>query len=660
MPVSAWEVEIDEFGMTQVVNETDIPLTAEDIVPAMQDAMRRNPLIAEMVRWQRSVHGPTTSRRGGMVERDRYVTPHTTFDQIRTARAALDDDIVEGVAELTEGLAFKRVEFYAQDEDEENIWNQWAETVNLDGLLRQAWNAYFTDSTVVFALWWGREQYTVDGYTSKGNARRKKFDLRVPTAIDTIDALKVAPVGELLFGRERLAYIATQTEAQAFDDVLAGRTTDTGPGGLLPAGPSYRWDDSDVEFTNDIVLRLIERRYEPNWDERRLLLEDGVDPNNLFLLRDGTVFRHNATRPGGFKRYPRVRMKSVFELLDLKTQLRQKDRVFIMAGINFILVIKRGDKDTPADDVELQATRAGVANLAQVPIIVGPHTLSVEIVTPSQEHTINTPAWDALDQRIAARLLRQFGPRAAQRTHEGDLAQMVGHWLESERQMLRRTFEQYILGPIRAGSGDQLTAVPKLRFHPEKVALAFDPAYATFLLDLRANRELSRGTLLSTFGMSQEDEAAMLEREKDEFDDIFGTLATPGAAPAVPIPNEPGTPSAPTSEPSGGGVKVTVTTPGGGGAPAAKPAPAGPAAQRRAGRAKGGTRSGGGAAPGTGQGKAPRSGVPSKADLEGLTRSQLIVRARRLEIAGRTRMANTELIDAIVEAAQAAGGEEDS
>lgn len=647
----AFESYVDELGDVQIVNETDIPLTAADIAPALASAFQQNPMVAEMVRWNRTVHGGEHNRRGGMLQRDRFVTPGDTFEQIRTARAAMDDDVVDGIAELTQGLAFKRVGFYAQDEDEENIWNQWAGTVNLDGLLREAWDTYFTDSQVVFTVWWGNESYKVDGTTDQGNARRRTFDLRVPTSIDVIDTLKVTPVGELLFGRERLAYIASPGEAEQFTAVLDGARNTIPPGSLLPYNAPLRWDN-DPELTDDIVLRLIESRYIPNWDERRLLLNEGVDPNWLFLMRENTVFRHTATKPG-WKRFPRIRMKSTFELLDMKRQIRQKDRVFLLAGINFILVIKRGSDKFPADDVELAAAHAGVTTLAQLPIIVGPHTLSVEIVAPPMDHTVSHDAWDVLDTRIAARLLRQFGPRAAQRTHEGDLAQLVGHWLESERHMLRRTFEANVFDKIRKVNATNLTGAAKLRFHPNRIALAFDPAYATFLLDLRAARELSRDTLLSAFDMTQEDEAEMLEREAKEFDPIFQTLATPGAAPAtnpnpaIPLPNESGGPSHPTSEPGGGTVKVTVTAPAAPGAPAASPAK-GPAAQRRAGRQGGGNRAGGGAAPGTGQGKAPRGGV-AKADLAAWTKGQLIAEARHLEIVGRGAMDKEQLMVAIAD-----------
>lgn len=38
-------------------------------------------------------------------------------------------------------------------------------------------------------------------------------------------------------------------------------------------------------------------------------------------------------------------MKSIFELLDLKQQLRQMDRAHLIGGSNFIVLMTMGDKD---------------------------------------------------------------------------------------------------------------------------------------------------------------------------------------------------------------------------------------------------------------------------------------------------------------------------
>jgi hypothetical protein len=55
-----------------------------------------------MVRWSNDTRLPP-SRRGGLFDRDRYVTPERTWDQMRVAyHAAETDDVVSGVLESTE------------------------------------------------------------------------------------------------------------------------------------------------------------------------------------------------------------------------------------------------------------------------------------------------------------------------------------------------------------------------------------------------------------------------------------------------------------------------------------------------------------------------------------------------------------------------------
>lgn len=615
MHVSVVHVETDEFGEVGVADATGLNLRPDQVRQVWGDLMRNDPLVAALTRWTRSVQKPR--RRGGMLDRDRYITPGTTFDQIRTARSALDDDVVDGVGDLTEALAFKRVGFFSPDEDEENAWNQWAATVNLDGLLRSAWRTYYTDSQVVFTIWWGRKTYKIEGVTPRGVARRKELELVVPTAIDTIDTLKITPVGDLLFGRERLAYIATMGEAEAFDEVLNRREAlrrslpRDGSTRFLPRTLPVRWDD-EPSLDDEVVERLLVGRYTPDNDEARLLMADGVDPNHLYLMNSDSVFRHTATK-GGHERFARPRMKSAFEVLDMKHQLRQKDRVFLLAGINFILVIKQGSDAVPALPEEISHLRANAQVIAQMPVIVGPHTLTVEIVSPDQSAVLERDKWDVLDDRLVARLLRQFGPRKSGEGEQGDLAQLVGLWLESERHMMNRTLEAKVFDVIRRRN-DSLKKAAKLRFYPKRIALAFDQAYASFLLDMRERNEVSRDTVHTEFGLSQADEAAMREREEREYDETFKTLATPGAAPAD----------------------------GGGGAQNGN----GRAGQRSAGRRGGGTNNGGGAAPGSGQGEAPRRMRKLSAAAG---RREMLTLAKELEIPGRSRMTKDQLKAAIVE-----------
>lgn len=569
----ASESEVTRDGTTIVMNATEVP--TQDVMKRLTEVLDA-PMAASLARWTERTQ-PRHRRRGTIADRDRFVTPDNTFAQIRMARDAMRDDVVGRVADTTESLVFSDVAFFSGSEDddyeEQDVWNQWGADVDLDSRLREIWRQLWSDSQCVIGCWWSTASYKVRGKTALGNERRKQFrNLRVPTHITVFDTLKFAPVGNLHFGQERLAYIATQEEATRFDAILDARQRRRTGGFVSP---------EESELTDEMVERLIERRYdELDRSEDMRLQRDGVDTNNLFLCDEDAVFRHTLTK-SGYQRFADVRMAGgVFELLDMKHQLRSKDRGFLLAGVNYLVVITKGSDDKPALPSELEALDYKMRTVAQLPFLIGDHRLNVSIVTPDFDATLNEEAWDTLDVRLEARLLQTF---IAGR--QGDdplkLGKIIAEGLESRRKMIRRTLERQIVRRIMERN-PVFTVRPKMLFTPEQISLSFDSAWASFILDLRDAGEISRETELSSFGFSQKDEAARLEREKKVYDDPVGPFKhqVPFSAPAKP------------SDPA---------------------APATPAAKKSAGRRTGGTNSGGGAAPGSGQGK-PARRVRRKSD----------------------------------------------
>lgn len=549
---------VDQNGSSVVV-ENDTEVSTPDAINA---AMAQHPIVAAMVRWASDLTRTSArTRAGGIFDRDRYVAPANVFDQMRLAYDAADrDDVVSGVLEATESLALARMSIFAEDADEEDVYNQIAADLDLDARLREMWRELFTVSTFVAAVWWGRKTYRVRGKSAEGIKRKKTYDLRVPEGITLIDPLKVVPVGSLLFNQEQLAYRAERKEAALFERVLNREISDPAIERLIVA--PYEADENvDAEWLQGLGVSRQEK---------------------LFLLNPTSVFRHTATRPQ-YQPFAAVRLRSVFELLDLKIQLREMDRAHLVGGTNFIVVITKGTDAHPAKPAEVANLQAQVRTVARLPVIVGDHRLNVEIITPRLDNTIKAERYNALDSRITGRLYLTLISGAYQTGTTGDdsvkLTKVIARGLESRRHMLRRAVERYILKPL-FDQNDGLETKPKLRFHPKNIALDFDAAFASFLLDLRDSHEISRETILSQFDMDQDDEARLVERERELFDEIFQTttpfdspennLRRSGQPPAQPPAEEP--PAEPNDRTN----------------------------QRRSGRR------GGGAAPGSGQGQPPR------------------------------------------------------
>lgn len=501
-----------ETGAT-VINETTIP--SSDIFKAFNE---QHPEIATLVRW--GTDTKPVSRHGGLFERDRYVTPDSIFDQFQVSLdAAENDDVVSGIVESTEALAFNKISFSCDDEQEEDVWNQILEDINMDSLIRQMWRESFIVSQFYAAVVWHKKSFKVKAKTKKGNKSKKTFtDLKVPKGITILDPMKVVPVGNTIFGQDRLVYIASKGEAPDFDNVLAG-------------------DNS----SDQVVSQLITARYSPDREElQRIKKVTGAsNVDNLFLLNPDTVFRHTATKPD-YQRFATVRMKSVFEVLDLKHQLRQMDRAHLLGATNFIILVKRGSDQMPAKQAEVNTMATQVRGTARVPVIVSDHRVEIEIITPKTDMTLTPERYNTLDARITARLYQMFmtGNYAVGTASDDSLklGRVIARGMESRRYMIYKTLNDNVFKKILE-KNSALTEAPSFNFHPKRIALDFDNNIATFLQDLRDRGDLSRETLLAELDIDQDEEARKREREAELYDDVFKPTTVPFSGNSISPPN---------------------------------------------------------------------------------------------------------------------------
>lgn len=552
------EIEYDQVTGATIVNMTDLP--DEEIERGLRADADIGRIIAN---WSLSNDGRSSrgKRSGGIFNRDRWVTPDNIFDKFRVAAdAARTDDVVSGVVETTEQLAFRQIMFESTSRDEESIWNQVADDINLEQTAREIWREVFTVSQCYVATLWGARTYTPRDKLSEGDSnvrrrkRRKEYVVRVPVAISLLDPMKVVPVGNFMFGQERLAYIANPEEAARFNETLAGGNS------------------SDL-----VVTSLIESKYTPTKEEKNLIQAvtgRGV-PVNLFLLNKDAVFRITSSRPS-YQRFADVRMEAVFELLDLKQQLRQMDRASLMGSINAIILVKRGTDALPAKPQEVQDMRVQFGGSQQRPVIISDHRLSVEIVTPKTDKTLAAERHNMLDSRVTSRLYQLFSAGsyvsgAAQDTSIG-LMKVVSASMEARRDLIRDALMNNIFD-LMYEKNPTILEKPTLNFYPSRISLDFDPNVALFMQQLRDRGEISQTTMLGEVGLRIEDEAVKRQREVDVYDEIF--------TPPNNVPYD--------------GDHVGPAGNGGPGKDASDPGPgARKTEQRKAGRTGGGNNNGGG------------------------------------------------------------------
>ena len=506
------EIEYDpEYGIA-IINDTEV--STEELRDGLRNAVEtQSPELAAIRKWATTSQG--TNRKGSIFTRDKFVTPDKMFEKFQLAAEAVrSDDVVSNVVETTEQLAFKRIAFECEDELEEDIWNQIIDDINLSERMREAWREMFTISQCYPAVLFEDKRY-------KATGSRKQFGkLSVPTGITYLDPLKVIPVGNFMFGQERLVYLADTGEAQNFNETLA-----------------------DANSSDLVVDQLIQGYYpiedESKRDEYKLISDvTGVSSltGRTFLLNPRNVWRITATRPS-YRRFADVRMESVFELLDLKHLLREMDRATILGSTNAIILVKKGSDDRPAQAAELQQVAAEVKTTSRIPIIVSDHRLEIEIITPKLDY-LSTEKYNGLDSRITSRLYQMLATgNYSSGTGSDDsikLMRVVASSMEARRDQIRDSFMDHVFKEVYRRN-PKLTTEPKMQFYPRRIALDFDPNIAQFLMDLRGMGEVSRTTVLAELDLIQDDEATKRKREAKEYDDIFVPVHvpfdTPNAAP---------------------------------------------------------------------------------------------------------------------------------
>ena len=456
----------------------------------------------------------STRRNRSIFQRDKYVTPNKIFQQMAMSYDSLDDDMVGNVADMSEALAFQKVQFESEDKDQEDVWNQIGRDLDLDTFVRVAWRELFTVSQFYGVRWWASKGYKVRGKGDGGRARRASWDLRVPISLGFLDPTKVVPVKADLFGNTQLAWIADKGEIDRWDELRTG------------SGPQ----------TDEVVAQLFKGIYTPSEKESATFENEDIPTDRLMLLNPDLVFRHTLTK-SPFERWARIRMKSIFPLLDLKHQLREMDRAWLLGGINFLVLVTRGSDDIPTTQTEVEETAAQVRTQSKSPIIVSDHRIKIEIITPDVEHVLNSDKWATLDERIMMRLWGTFSQPSKTSSQETSLTlgRVIARGLASRRHMLKRTIEKQIIRAVIDRNPDFQESA-KVEFQPRRIDLEMDAALITNMMEMRDRGDMSRETLLAEFNFDQDLEAMRRKYEDDRYEDIFTPVNVPFDSPEKTTP----------------------------------------------------------------------------------------------------------------------------
>jgi len=501
-----------------VVSEVD-PAIVEGAIDGLFNGYEGSEWIIPVKRaissWAEDMQGAGRGQRRdrSIFDRNKFVTPGKIYEQMAMAEEAMDDDVVGGVYDTSEAMAFKKMTMQCEDPDQRDVWNQIAKDLNIDAFLRMAWRELFKVSQYYGVVWWGTNTYKVRTKKEK-RASRKQFTITSPIGVGILDPTRVVPVGNTLFGDYKLAWIADEGDMDLFSKVKEDRVLD-----------------------DEIVEQLFVEKYTPSKSEAKKLQSEKVPVDRLILLNPDNVWRGSLTK-STFERWARLRMKSVFVLLDMKHQLREMDRAFLLGGINFIVLVKKGSDTLPVKKAsELTLVAEQMRTQSKSSVIVSDHRLEIEIITPDLDHILDGEKWGVLDDRIRLRLWGSIAPPSDTGNTESQvtLAKVVSLGIENRRHMLKRDLEAAIVDET-IDRNDELTESASLEYAPRRLDLLFDSAVATVFQEIRDRGEISRQTILDEFGFDLDIERQRRTEEKPKDDAIFEPTNVPFDSPEKTTP----------------------------------------------------------------------------------------------------------------------------
>lgn len=444
----------------------------------------------------------------GMMNRSFYVAPKTPYDDMRAARRAVrEDDVVAGLADATEAIAFDGgLKWEAENPDDADLFNQLSADLNLDAKIREMWREIFTVDQFVCAKLWDTKTYTVRGKTDRGNARKSRRQVFVPSRLVMLKPESVAPIGWGPLREDRLAWQSTSNEIGFYQSLINGSS----------------------EVSDPLMTQFFTGQYKPGVDEQVELAQWGVNIDQLLAMRADWVFRHTSTRPD-WQKHPDVRMRAAFAQLDLKRQLVASDRAMLVGAANYILLIRKGSKEQPGTTEEVSNLKQGYQFLAKLPVIISDHRLDIEIVAPKLDFVLKKEAYEVLDQAIINRLLATFTRPSRSGSSSGGssdiFADVLVAVIGSKRHMIKRALEQEVARAIVDHPRNEgiFDSRPSLVFTPRNVSLGTNQQVLSAMLTLRTQREMSRDTILEYLGLDESTEAARMEFEDKVYDKIFKT-----------------------------------------------------------------------------------------------------------------------------------------
>lgn len=487
-----------------VVNETGLP---DEVV---LDA------VSEFASMSWGSRGETTfqsyaNNQGSLLARSDYAVPTNVIDEIRLARSMADrDDDVRAAINWCIAAAFSEgMENFHDDERTQALFNAASKHMNLDRVVKEFYREYLIAGQINSLMLFTREKLE---YQPFGSEEVQEESLSAPLG-GVLHAEDIRIIGNDVFGTGELWYDPPTSGLRRWLERYFDPRT--------PPGEKHAMGMKDRVAAN---LFVAEMEIDPWTGEMRQTPTSGT---KLWKLNPRMV--HRVTMPKGESKYPVPPLTANFALLEAKRLLNIMDYALLQGGSNFIVIAKKGDKDHPAQQEEIDNLKQVVRTASRTGVIVGDHRLTFDILTPDLTSLLNPEKRRLIGRKLAMALLRTPEHGTEEPQGEGMKAEMemMARVISSDRNDIQRHIERNVYSEIRRRNRQVFTrGTPSLWF--PKVILQGSQFFTDYILKLRDRGDIPRGWAVEAAGFPFE--AAISQRKRELDNDVDETMA-PAAVP---------------------------------------------------------------------------------------------------------------------------------
>jgi hypothetical protein len=502
-------------GGVLIDNRTELPDAA--VQEAVQSYFIEN---ASVLGANQPTTFQTYASQGSLLARTKFTTPANVYDEIRLARdlAERDDDIRATIGQMIATAFADGMENQHPDEKTVRLFNGLARHMNLDGVFKRMYREYLIAQQVTTVSLFQRRQQVDVG--DEGESEQM-----VAPLIGILPSERIRVIGSDMFGNAELAYVPEprlETWLTAYFDET---TSPARKAELRRQDPV-----SAVLFTGVVEVDDVDREDFTSFGTR------------AYRLNPRMAHRMTAPHDGN---HPRPLMTANFALLEAKRLLNLMDYALLQGGLNFIVVAKKGDKDKPAMQPEIDNLEQTIRRATRTGVIVGDHRLSFEIITPDLKELLNPDKRTLVGRKLAMTLMRLAEQATENPAAEGMRAEIeiTSRVITSDRLDLRRHVENHIYDECFQRNRSLTNGVARIWF--PKIVLQGTNYFTDYVLKLRDRGDIPRKAAVEAAGFDWEAGVEQRKRElEDDIDETMAPAAVPFSSPDMgPQDNNEGRPS---------------------------------------------------------------------------------------------------------------------